>query len=251
VYKPFEIVPEVSVGLSDKVIIFDTNQAKTVAVKIKSYKDNITGNLKLNIPKNWQVEPKEAAIKLVQKGEEQILNFKVTPPNSQSEGIISPSAMIHKNTYNDEVVDIDYNHIPNQTVILPAETKVVKLDIIKKGQHIGYIEGAGDIVPESLEQIGYQVTTIEPNNISVEALKIYDAIVVGIRAYNTIETLKFKQDALLEYVKNGGNLIVQYNTNHRLKVTENIGPYPLKLSRDRVTNENADVEILAKDHFWE
>jgi len=175
-------------------------------------------------------------------------DFILTPPNSQSEGEIIPSIIVEKEVFKDEVININYDHIPTQTLILPAKAKVVKIDIEKKGDLIGYIEGAGDVVPESLEQIGYNVEVISPQSISENSLKKYDAIVVGIRAYNTIEALVHKQSVLLNYVNNGGNLVIQYNTNHRLKVIDDLGPYPLELSRDRVTDENAEVRILDKDH---
>ena len=123
----------------------------------------------------------------------------------------------------------------------------MRLDIKKKGENIGYIEGAGDVVPESLQQIGYNVVSIKPENINSETLQRFDAIVVGIRAYNTVEELKFKQKYLFDFVANGGNMIVQYNTNHRLKL-DNIAPYNLKLSRDRVTDENAEVRLLNPEH---
>ncbi|MEX0361648.1 MAG: LmbE family protein, partial [Allomuricauda sp.] len=104
-------------------------------------------------------------------------------------------------------------------------------------------------VPESLKQIGYQVHTIDPNDIQSGSLDKYDAVVVGIRAYNVVESLKFKQPVLFEYVQNGGNMIVQYNTAGRWsKQFENIAPYDLTLSRDRVTDENAAVSIIANDH---
>ena len=123
------------------------------------------------------------------------------------------------------------------------------MNITKTGEHIGYIMGAGDKVPESLEQIGYQVHIIDPNDIQSGSLEKYDAVVVGIRAYNVVEDLKFKQPLLFEYVENGGNLIVQYNTANRWrKQFDNIAPYELSISRDRVTNENAQVNVLAKDH---
>ena len=196
----------------------------------------------------WSVFPKEIPFNLGKKGEEQFFNFTVTPPKSQSEGVIIPEATVNNKVYTDEIITINYDHIPTQTVILPAEAKLVKLDIKKKGQSIGYIEGAGDVVPESLTQIGYNVTTLSPEKINQESIKSFDAIVIGIRAYNTVELLKFKQPILLEYVKNGGTLVVQYNTNKRLKVTENLGPYSLELSRDRVTDEHAKVSVLAKEH---
>jgi len=250
VYKPFEIVPEVSVGLLDKVIIFKDGNSKKIEVKLTSYKDNIKGKVSLKVPNSWKVTPLENSYDLELKGGEQVVSFTVTPPATQNEGYIHPEATIGDNklVFMDEVVTMDYAHIPFQTTIIPSQAKVVRLDIKKLGQEIGYIEGAGDVVPESLKQIGYNVTTIPVASINETSLQSFDAIVVGIRAYNTVESLKFKQTHLLEYVKKGGNLIVQYNTSHRLKVTENLGPYPLKLSRDRVTDEKATVTLLEKEH---
>ncbi len=248
VYKPFEIIPKVSVKLADKVIIFADGAPKKVAVTITAATNNVSGTTQLQIPEGWSVAPTKADFALSQKGEEKVIPFTITPPANQHEGYIKPIATISGKKYTSEVISINYDHIPYQTVIAPSETKVVRLDIQKKGQNIGYIEGAGDIVPESLAQIGYKVTTIHPESISESNLKAFDAIVVGIRAYNTVEVLKFKQQHLLKYVENGGNLIIQYNTNRRLKVTDNLGPYPLKLSRDRVTDENAPIKFLAKDH---
>ncbi|PKV50959.1 GlcNAc-PI de-N-acetylase [Aquimarina sp. MAR_2010_214] len=248
VYKPFEVIPAISASIKDKVIIYANGASKQIPITIKAGKANLNGKVTLTHPEGWQVTPAAVNFSLSQKGEEKIVVFTLTSPNTQSEGYISPKIEINGNVYSNEVVTIDYDHIPHQTVVLPSEAKVVRLDIKKKGQNIGYIEGAGDVVPESLQQIGYQVTTIDPESISLESIQSFDAIVVGIRAYNTVEQLKFKQKYLLEYVKNGGNLIIQYNTNRRLKVTDNLGPYPLKLSRDRVTDENAKITFLAPEH---
>ncbi len=248
VYKPFEIVPVVSASIKDKVIIYANGPAKQIPVTIKAGEANVNGTVSLAHPKKWKVSPESVNINLKQKGEEKTVLFTLTAPESQSEGYISPIITVNGNTYSKEVITIDYDHIPFQTVVLPSEAKVVRLDIKKKGQNIGYIEGAGDVVPESLRQIGYKVTIIDPESISAETLNTYDAIVVGIRAYNTVEQLKFKQQYLLDYVKNGGNLVIQYNTNRRLKVEDNLGPYPFKLSRDRVTDENAEITFLVPDH---
>lgn len=248
VYKPFEIIPIISASIKDKVIIYANGASKQIPVTIKGGKANLNGKITLTHPKDWQVTPSSLNFNLSQKGEEKTIVFTLTSPETQSEGYISPKIEIDGNVYSKEVITIDYDHIPYQTVVLPSQTKVVRLDIKKKGQNIGYIEGAGDVVPESLQQIGYKVTTIDPESISTESIQSFDAIVVGIRAYNTIEQLKFKQQYLLEYVKNGGNLVIQYNTNRRLKVTDNLGPYPFKLSRDRVTDENAEITFLAPKH---
>ncbi len=248
VYKPFEVIPSVSASIKDKVIIYANGPAKQIPVIIKAGEANINGSVSLAHPQGWKVLPERIDVNLTQKGEEKTVVFTLTSPENQSEGYISPIIDINGNKHSKEVVTIDYEHIPFQTVVLPSETKVVRLDIKKKGQNIGYIEGAGDVVPESLQQIGYKVTTINPESISPEILKDFDAIVLGIRAYNTVEQLKFKQQFLLDYVKNGGNLVIQYNTSRRLKVDDNLGPYPLKLSRDRVTDENAEITFLAPDH---
>jgi len=184
---------------------------------------------------------------IAKKNDEMTLIFTVTPPATQDESYLSPIVKIDGFEISKELISINYDHIPEQTVLMPAETKVVRLDIKKAGQYIGYIVGAGDKVPESLKQIGYTVQEIDPLSISDASLKKYDAIVLGIRAYNVVTELKFKQKNLLDYVKNGGTMIVQYNTAGRWSDQfENIAPFDLTLSRDRVTDENARVHILDK-----
>ncbi len=247
VYKPFEIIPEVSARISEKVFIMDNETPRTIEVIVKAGTNNIEGYVELKHPKQWLVSPKTKQINIANKGQEQRVIFTITPPKEQNEGYITPIVHVGNQLYNKELIEIDYDHIPFQTVLLPSESKIVRLDIKKKGQRIAYIEGAGDVVPESLRQIGYTVDIVKPKDISTENLKPFDAVVVGIRAYNTIEDLKFKQQILFDYVNKGGNMIVQYNTNRRLKV-DRLAPFDLKLSRDRVTDEFAEVKLLATDH---
>ncbi len=247
VYKPFEIVPAASAKVAEKVIIFESDQQRDVSILVTSGKDNLTGYVEIAHPMNWDVFPKKQSIDIAKRGETKELVFTIIPPKDQSEGIITPMVHVDSKVYSNELVVIDYDHIPEQRVLLPSETKIVRLDIKKKGENIGYIEGAGDVVPESLKQIGYNVTIINPSTINTERLSQFDAIVVGIRAYNTIDDLKYKQDVLMDYVKNGGTMIVQYNTSREL-LTENLAPYRMTLSRDRVTDENSEVRILAPDH---
>jgi len=248
VYQPFEIVPPVFSSIASNVIIFNELSPKEIPIRIKALKDEVKGEAVLNIPESWTVEPNKIPFEILKNGDEKIVVFKVSPPNIQSEGTIKSIIKSEGKEYSNSLVDISYDHIPKQTVLVPAEAKVVRLDLIKKGNSIGYIKGAGDEVPKYLQQIGYKVTIIDPDNITQNSLKKYDAIMVGIRAYNTVEALKLKQKVILEYVKNGGNVIVQYNTNHRLKVKENLAPYSLQLSRDRVTDENSKVKFLAPNH---
>jgi hypothetical protein len=110
---------------------------------------------------------------------------------------------------------------------------------------VAYIEGAGDDVPACLKQIGYHVTILTDELLTSENLSKYNAIITGVRAYNTNKRLQANYQKLMDYVKNGGNLIVQYNTNNQLgSVTAKIGPYPFAISRDRVTDENASVTFV-------
>ncbi|MBC2846211.1 PIG-L family deacetylase [Winogradskyella flava] len=246
-YRPFEIVPPVSASLADKVFIFENDQQKDIEVIVRASRDAVEGYVEMAYPNDWSVYPQKQKIEIANKGDIQKLVFTVIPPKNQSEGLITPMVNFNDEFYTDELIEIDYAHIPYQSVLMPSVSKVVRLDIEKRGNNIGYIEGAGDVVPESLRQIGYNVTVIEPEQISAENLVNFDAVVVGIRAYNILDELKFKQKFLLDYVKEGGNMIVQYNTSRRIK-TDNIAPYTLQLSRDRVTDESADVSILDPNH---
>ena len=248
VYQPFEIVPPVSSSIASNVIIFNELSPKEIPVKIKALKDNINGVAGLKVPENWIVKPKNIPFEILKKGDERRVVFHVTPTSIQSEGYIKSIIQSEGKEYSNSLIEINYDHIPKQTVLLPAEAKVVRLDLVKKGNTIGYIKGAGDEVPKYLQQIGYKVTIIDPQSITQNSLNKFDAIIIGIRAYNTVEALKLKQNNILDYVKNGGNVIVQYNTNRRLKVKENLAPYNLQLSKDRVTDENAKVKFLAPNH---
>ena len=248
VYQPFEIVPEVATAIKSKVVIFNEFIPKSIPVTIKAYRDSLQGSIALKIPDGWKVEPAKLDFELWKKGEETSVSFMVTPPQAQSEGMVTSVVTVNGKTYDKSLVEINYDHIPKQSVLLPAESKFVRLNLVKKGQSIAYIKGAGDEVPKYLKQIGYAVTEIDPNSITPKSLSSYDAVILGIRAYNTVPELKLKQDIILEYVNKGGNVIVQYNTSHNLVVEDNLAPYALKLSRDRITDEHAKVTFLARDH---
>ncbi|GMN08687.1 hypothetical protein MTsPCn9_08570 [Croceitalea sp. MTPC9] len=249
IYEPFMVLPQVSASFKDDVLLFSDSNTKEIIVEIRAGKNDINGTVSLNHPKGWSVNPSSVDFSIKQKNDIQSVTFSLTPPEGESEGIISPSISIDEKIYTKKLVEINYDHVPKQSILLPSEAKVVRLDIKKSGNNIGYIVGAGDNVPESLQQIGYTVETIDVPSIQEGSLAKYDGVVLGIRAYNVIEELKFKQAYLLDYVKNGGNLIVQYNTAGRWRDQfKNIAPYPITISRDRVTDENAKVEILAKNH---
>ncbi|MFO8148339.1 MAG: PIG-L family deacetylase [Gillisia sp.] len=247
VYQPFEILPQVSVKFREKVLIFAEATSKTVPMIITAGKDSISGKIALKSNETWKIRPEETNFNILNKGESVTVNFEITPPENQDELIVSPILTVNGTEYSEEIIKIDYNHIPLQTLVTQAETKLVKLNISKKGENIGYIDGAGDVIPESLEQIGYQVSILDPEKITATSLSEFDAVVMGVRAYNTVEDLQYKQPSLLKYVENGGTLIVQYNVNRGL-VVDSITPYKLNISRDRVTEEDAEVRFLAPNH---
>ena len=246
VYRPFNVLPKASASIAEKVLVFADENSQKVAVHVRAGKDNIEGTLQLNAPKGWVVSSPQL-FTLERQGETSTLWFTVTPPKNQSQGYLRPLIQIGDTYYDKELINIDYDHIPYQSVLLPSKAKVVRINIEKKGQHIGYIQGAGDGVGQSLEQIGYTVTNLDVTEISAQSLKKYDAVVVGVRAYNTIDALAFAQKELNKYVQAGGTMVVQYNTSHRL-VTKQVAPYALSLSRDRVTDEFAPVTILDPSH---
>ncbi|WBX72401.1 PIG-L family deacetylase [Tenacibaculum retecalamus] len=245
IYEPFEVLPKVTTKLKSKIIIFSEDVAQKVSLEVRSGAKNVSGSVALQVPNGWEVSPKQASFIIEQKGDKQVVDFKVTPPKNQSEGVLKVIATINDKTYDKELVEINYDHIPKQSILLPSQAKLVRLNIKKRGEKVAYIQGSGDAIPESLRQIGYTVIEIDPKDINDKNLQDFDAVVVGIRAYNTLQELQFKQKYLLEFVKNGGNMIVQYNTNRRVDVK---APFELKLSRDRVTDENAKVTLLAKNH---
>ena len=245
IYEPFEILPKVTTKLIEKVLIFSDSIPKKVAVEIRAGSNFINGNVTLQVPQNWRIEPENHHFDILQKNDRQVVEFLVFPPKNQQEGTLKVLATINEKEFNKELIEINYNHIPKQSVLLNSEAKIVRLNIEKSGNNIGYIKGAGDLIPESLRQIGYQVEEIMPSEINEVKLQKYDAIILGIRAYNVIDNLKFKQKYLLDFVENGGNLIVQYNTDRGVDVA---APFMLKLSNDRVTDESSEVLFLDEAH---
>ena len=248
VYRPFVKLPEAFVSIKDDVYVFADNEPKTVEVVVKSGKENIGGMVRLDVPKDWKCEPKELPFTLELKGASTTMQFTVYPSKKQSvENITAVARFENGQQFTQELIEIEYDHIPVQTVLMPAKAKFVRVDLQKKGENVGYIMGAGDDIPASLEQIGYNVSILENKDITAANLKNFDAVILGIRAYNTVPDLKYHQSTLMDYVKNGGTVIVQYNTSHRM-VLDDVAPYPLKLSRDRVAVEEAEVRILKPKH---
>ncbi|GAB2474568.1 hypothetical protein GCM10011375_24360 [Hymenobacter qilianensis] len=247
-YRPLTVVPPVAVNIGGKAYVFADNQPKLVPVTVKAGRAGVRGTVALNLPPGWVAEPASLPFVLQNKEQEQTLEFRVRPTGTtESAGQLRAVATVDGQTYARGYQPIVYTHIPTQTLFPEAAAPLIKLDLKRKGNEIGYLMGAGDEVPDALRQIGYQVTTLKETDLTPANLRRFDAVLLGVRAYNTVNRLRFLQSVLLEYVQGGGNLIVQYTVN-RGTVLPEIGPYPFKLSNDRVTVENAEVRFLKPQH---
>ncbi len=241
------IAPPVFANVTNNVLVFPTNESKTVSVHVTAATGPVKGELKLTAPQGWEISPASIPVDLKAGDAEMVATFSIKPPNENGEGTLRAIVSIDGRDYSLERVRISYPHIGVQTLMPPAQAKLVRADIRKKGDRIGYIPGAGDDIPESLRQIGYSVKILSEPEITAKNLAQFSAVVLGIRAYNTQDRISNWLPELFAYVNEGGVVIAQYNTLADLK-TNQFGPYPLEISRDRVTDENAQVRVLAPDN---
>lgn len=246
-YSPFCIVPKFTTEIVNPISIFNANQSQKIEVKITSFEANSSGNVTLQLPKNWKVEPSEIPVSISAKGESKSVVFTVTAPEKAETSVVKAVVTSNGQTFNKKITQIDYKHIPKQTILENSEAKFVNLNIKTSAKNIGYVMGAGDEVGKFLQNLHYNITELKTEDLVAENLQKFDAVILGIRAFNVLDDLKFKNKILFNYVENGGNLIVQYNTNRGL-LTEEIAPYSLELSRDRVTDENSEVQFINPNH---
>jgi LmbE family N-acetylglucosaminyl deacetylase len=249
-YRPVAIVPRVTVNLAERVLVFPDAGAKQLRVTLRNNSaEGASGVLRPRLPAGWSAHPAEANFALKSKGEEVRLSFTLTPPSAASSGTLwfqlGPSDEMQPRARS--IIEIDYEHIPQQTLFPEAEARLVRADVKRRGTRIGYVMGSGDEVPEALRQVGYEVAMLSDEELAEADFARFDAIVTGVRAYNTRPRLRAAQRRLLEYVERGGTLVVQYNTDDRSLEGFALGPYPLKLSATRVTMEEAPVRLVAPD----
>jgi LmbE family N-acetylglucosaminyl deacetylase len=241
-YRPFVVTPPVTATFDEKVYAFGTEKTKKVRVTLTSGAA-VSGVLRLKTEAGFSVSPTEVPFAFTARGEEKQVAFTVTPPVAASAAALTAEAVVSGKVHSRGLVRVDYPHIPLQTLFPPAEAKVLRLDVKAPQAPVGYVMGSGDEVPDALRQMGYTVTLLSDDELENSDLSRYAAIVTGIRAYNTRPRLKLAEARLVDYVEKGGTLVAQYNTMGDL-VTEQLGPFPFKLSRDRVTVEEAPVKFL-------
>ncbi|HYI13000.1 MAG TPA: PIG-L family deacetylase [Thermoanaerobaculia bacterium] len=245
-----DVVPSISVKLASGVYLFPETKPRPVTLLMRATAP-VEGKARLRVPEGWKVEPESQPVKFAKKGDEVRAGFTVTPPTGETIGTILGEVLLEGGgVMNAGIVDITHNHIPAQRILGEATAKVVRADIRRRGNRVGYIMGSGDEVPNILRQVGYEVTLLTDEDLDRGDFSHFDAIVTGIRAYNTRDRLAVAHEKLMRYVENGGTMVVQYNTANALDdlAVPVPGPYPFKISRDRVTVEEAPVKLLDATH---
>jgi len=249
-YRPVTVVPPVFVNLSSPVYIFNNAETKKVVVKVEAGMDKVKGQLKLKVPDGWQVTPNYAIINLDKKWQSIAIEFTVTP-GGDSSGKISAFINVDGQTYNRTIYTLEYDHLPYQIMLPKAISRAENISINSRIKTVGYIMGAGDMVPEAIEQMGIKVWLMNESDITDENLDQLDAVVFGIRAINTLPWIRAKKPVLLRYMNEGGTVIMQYNTSRRLD-WQDFAPYELKFtgrsSDSRVAEETAEIKVLTPDH---
>ncbi|GAB4404413.1 MAG: hypothetical protein OHK0053_29950 [Microscillaceae bacterium] len=248
-YRTLELAPALMVKPESGILMFAQESPQELKVTLKAGRANVQGTLIPELPDGWYAKPSQIDFHLKNKGQEETLIFQITPPASPGEAQLQFRVLYAQRTSAEPArsfLTIRYPHIPIQTIFPESHLRLVRFELTRGGKNIGYIAGAGDDLPQCLRQVGYQVNLLQDQDLQGN-LGEYDAIVVGVRAFNTQDWLRYRHKNLLEYVQKGGRLVVQYHTPWELVVSE-LGPYPFSISRDRVTVENAPVAFLKPDH---
>ena len=249
--RPVLVVPPLMVTPEASVTLFPAGGTREVTVVARAGRAGVEGVVRLGLPRTWKSDPPEQDVKLEKVGDEARVRFMVTPPNAQTAPLYTqPYAQVGRQLYPMRFDIIDYPHIPVQAMLRPTRVRLVPVDFKPPAVRVGYINGSGDSVAANLRAAGMNVETIDEATLKAGDFGKFDAILVGVRAYNVrLSDLTAAHPALMNWVEAGGRLIVQYNTSNRWrKLTEPVGPFPFEIDRERVTNETAPISILVADH---
>lgn len=251
-YQAVTVAPPVTASPAKPVSMFPNGEAQIVAWQLEAFAP-AKGTLSLSVPRGWRVTPATVDFDFSSAGQAKLARFEVTPSNrtkmATRSDTLRAQVTVDGRTHDRATVVIDYPHIPKHRIYPVAETRAVTLPLTLQGQRIGYVPGAGDQVAESLALVGYDVSILNEDALAQESYGDLDAVILGVRAFNKHPWLKAYVPGLIEFAKAGGTVIVQYNTSNWISKLEfDIGPYPLELGRDRVTDETAAVTPKLEDH---
>ena len=241
--KNWIVCPKVTANIDQKVMIFSNESAQKILVTVVAHSANQKGDINIIHPQGWKVEgPTEYSLKTVD--QELVLEYFISPNKNANSGVLK----VQINGVDAHAMNtILYDHITEQRWFPKSELQLVHLNLNTVPKKIGYLMGAGDLVDQHLKILKYDINQISTKDLTLKDLKNYDVVITGVRFFNVEEKAPYIANLLLKYVSQGGNLIVQYNTSYRLK-TKNFYPYPLQISRDRVTQEDAQVTFLNDSH---
>ena len=253
-YWPLVVVPPVLITPSEDLkIIMNGNDKTNGTISIKGLKRNFTGKMvaysenDMKPLTNFSFSTQK--VRVNSKGQSLSFDFNGNEIKRSSNVLFGVTDTLGNNLIKSDKHEIKYDHIPAINYFHDADVSLKVVNVETYGKKIGYIVGAGDKVPEALEQMGFEVNRLNLKEIAKNPLDKFDAIIVGVRAYNTLDWLPNYYDKLMKYVENGGNLIVQYNTSNFISsVRSKIGPYDFTISRNRITDEDAAVTFLKPEH---
>lgn len=245
--RPLIVVPNFCLNFTESSYVFTEGKTQNIKLTVRAFEAAKGVEVSLNLPDGWTSKPSVQSLNFESANSEQQIVFELTP--SKNRGIVALSAQANYDgkTYKHGIVEIQYPHIQPQVYFPEAKVSAANFDLKIEGKQLAYIQGAGDAVPKALEQMGYEVTLLTEDNIDQIDFNKFDAILAGIRAYNTQAWLKDYKQALLAYVEQGGNYIIQYNTSRGID-SEWMSPYEFKLGRGRVTDETAPVRFIDPSH---
>ena len=254
-YEPIQLVSPVFINATPNLLIFSNNKKDENKQINFSIQSNNKINEKVKFYSTIGKESKLIADTLMTQEKNTKANFTtvLNGNNFKNNETVSiggefVAASMHEHQYT-SLKKISYDHIPDIFYNYQDKVKVLKIDLKTVGTTAGYIAGAGDKVPQALEQMGYKVTMLTEKDINAVSLKQFDVIITGVRAYNIHAWLSNVYPLLMQYVKDGGVLLTQYNTNNSIgPVKTNISPFPFTISRNRITDETAAVNFLLPNH---
>ena len=247
-----KVVPPYNVRVSPDIAVIPvvSHAPRDVRVTVSNnQKGPSSGAVSLQAPAGWRVEPASAAVAFGREDEQATVKFAVTPGSAAGRGVTTITATMtgeNQRTSDLGYEVIEYPHIHRQHFLQRAAMETKLIDVaIAPNLHVGYIMGVGDQVPQAIAQLGAQVDLIDADTLAFGDLSRYDVIVTGVRAYERRPDLRANNRRLIQYAESGGTVLVQYN---KFEFNDaQYGPYPAKVSADRVTDENAPIEVLVPD----
>ena len=247
-YRPFNIGNPIYLNPLNNLEYYVNTNKKKLKVEVISGANDVKARIYLEVSDGTKVEPEFYDIEFKNKDERKTLSFDVTlPGNKNSINKVSYKAKVEGDILSRGIDKIIYSHISHQTRFPKSDVSLIKFNLNIKAKNIAYLMGSGDKVPESLSLVGYNVDLFEKKDINAEKLKNYDALIIGVRAFNSDKSLFDIKPQLMNFMESGGNVIVQYNTSRNLDVNK-FSPYSFQLSRNRVSQENAAVRIINSKH---